>query len=85
MANRPGIISWNHDSNNFFSSFQNLSYSTSFLIFDVSTNVTFIKGCGKVHVLNANIMKDQLFLRAQICDIVFLDDIEQIDRGQDIV
>jgi hypothetical protein len=85
MANWPGIISWNHDSNNFFSSFQNLSYSTSFLIFDVSTNVTFIKGCGKVHVLNANIMKDQLFLRAQICDIVFLDDIEQIDRGQDIV
>jgi hypothetical protein len=85
MANRPGIISWNHDSNNFFSSFQNLSYSTSFLIFDVSTNVTFIKGCGKVHVLNANIMKDQLFLRAQICDIVFLDDVKQIDRGQDIV
>jgi hypothetical protein len=85
MANRPGIISWNHGSNNFFSSFQNLSYSTSFLIFDVSTNVTFIKGCGKVHVLNANIMKDQLFLRAQIRDIVFLDDVEQIDRGQDIV
>ena len=69
--------------------FQNLSYSTSFLIFDVSTNVTFIKGCGKVHVLDANIiLKDQsykLFLRAQICDIVFLDDIDQINRGQDII
>ena len=51
--------------------------------------VIYLKGSCKVPVLNANmILKDQsykLFLRAQIRDIVFLDDIEQIDRGQDIV